>query len=249
MRARADRSRGARCAAAALLAFALAPAAAKAQESAASPRLVTASGHAETAVAPDRAVVLATVRAEGKSAADAAKGSAARSAQVLEALRSKLGPGDRAETASTSVQPIRVYEQGRPPRVTGYAAEHQIRAVTARIHELGSLLDAVTGAADVSIGSVQFELADSAQAQANALRLAAADAKSRARAIAEGLGLALGPVRAARELGAQPPPAQPFDLQRKAVADFAAQTEVLAPELRVMAEVEVSFELATGPKP
>lgn len=238
--------RVARAGVAAALVLALAASGAWAQDAA--PRLVTAVGRAEITAAPDRAVVLLTVRAEGKSAAEAAKGAAARSTQVLEALRGTLGTGDRAETASTSVQPIRVYEQGRPPRLTGYAAEHQLRAVTSRVHEVGTLLDAVTGAGDVSIGSVSFELADSAQAQANALRLAAADAKSRARAIADGLGLGLGPVRAAREMGVPPQP-RPFDLQRRAVADTAAQTEVIAPELEITGEVEVSFELAGGPKP
>ncbi|MCC6641909.1 MAG: SIMPL domain-containing protein [Deltaproteobacteria bacterium] len=246
MNARSSWRRVTRCLAAAALVCGLAPHVAQAQETA--PRLVTAVGHGETMTAPDRAVVLVTIRAEGKSAADAAKSAAVRSAQVLEALRGRLSGADRAETASTSVQPIRVYDQGKPPRVTGYAAEHQLRAVTARIHEIGPLLDAVTGAADVSVGSVQFELADPGQAQANALRLAAADAKTRARAIAEGLGLALGPARAAREVGGAPSP-RPFDLQRRSVAEATAQTEVLAPELRLTGEVEVSFELVSGPKP
>lgn len=209
---------------------------------------MTALGRAEIDVAPDRAVVVLAVRAEGKSAGEAAKTAAARSAQVLEALRGKLGPGDRAETAGTSLQPIRAYEQGKPPRITGYAAEHHLRAVTARTQDVGVLLDAVTLAADVSIDAAQFELADPAQAQATALRLAAGDARVRARAMAEGLGLGLGPVHAVRELGAaMPRPERAMEM--KALARDAEPTQVLPPQLHVRGEVEVSFELAGAPRP
>ena len=211
-------------------------------------RLLTAVGRAETEVQPDRAVLRMTVRADGKSAGEAGKTVAARSGKALEALRGKLGPGDRAETADTSIRPIYVYEQGKPRRITGYAAEHHLRAVTARIQEVGALLDALTASADISIDSVQFELADPAPAQANALRLAAGDARSRARAMAEGLGLTLGPVHAARELG-MPPPRQQRDVQMKAMSGGGPEgTEVLPPQLRVQGEVEVSFELAPGPR-
>lgn len=212
------------------------------------PQRVTAVGRADTEVAPDRAVVLLTVRAGGRGVGEAARTAAARSAQVLDALRAKLGPGDRAETAGTSLQPVTVYEQGKPPRVTGYAAEHQLRALTARIQDLGPLLDAATAAADVSIDSVRFELADPAVAEANALRLAARDARLRAAAMAEGLGLALGRVHAVHEVGAAPP--RPLgELRMKAAqAEGDAATQVLPPQLRIHAEVEVSFELAPSPR-
>lgn len=238
-----------RIAARILVAVALAAGGARAEEPTEGPglRLLTAVGRAETEVAPDRAVLRMTVRAEGKSAGEAGKTVAMRSGKALEALRAKLGPGDRAETAGTSLQPVYAYEQGKPPRITGYAAEHHLRSVTARIQEVGALLDAMTESADVSIDSVQFELADPAPAQANALRLAAGDARSRARAMAEGLGLNLGPVHSARELGV-PPPRQQRDLQMKAMAGGPPETEIFPPQLRVEAEVEVSFELAPGPR-
>jgi hypothetical protein len=233
-----------------LLAAALAAGVALAEGPAAGAELrrVTAVGRVETEVAPDRAVVLVTVRGAGKSAGEAAKAAAARSAQVLDALRAKLGPGDRAETAGTSLQPVNVWEQGKPPRVTGYAAEHQLRAVTGRIQEVGTLLDAVTASTDVSIDSVRFELADPAAAQANALRLAVRDARLRATAMAEGLGVTLGPVQVVRELGAAAPlPAGELRM-KAALADAPAATPLLPPQLRVTGEVEVSFELASGPR-
>jgi hypothetical protein len=230
------------------LAAGLWPAAPRAQSvtSGVEPRLVTAVGRADTEAAPDRAVVLLTVRANGKSAAEAAQGAARRSASVLEALRGRLGPGERAETAANSVQPAYAYEQGKPPRITGYQAEHQLRARTAKLAEIGALLDAATASADVSVDSVRFELSDPATAQANALRLAAQDARTRAAAVADGLGLALGPVRSARELGA--PQATPMADYRMKAAAAPAATEVVTPQLVIHGEVEVSFELSTGPR-
>ncbi len=212
-------------------------------------RGVIAVGLAETDVAPDRAVVRLTVRTTAKTAGEATRLAADRSAQVLDALRGKLGPGDRAETAGTSVQPVHVYEQGKPPRITGYTASHDLRAVTARIQEVGALLDAVTTAAEVSIDSVHFELGDPTRAQANALRLAAENARLRARAMADGLGLALGPVYSVREVGSSPPVAPRADFQRKMIAEASAETAVLPPQLRVRGEVEVAFELAPGSRP
>lgn len=210
---------------------------------------VIAIGQAEIEVPPDRAAVRLTVRTNARSAGEATRLAAERSAQVLEALRAKLGQGDRAETSGASVQPVHVYEQGKPPRISGYAASHELRAVTARIQDVGALLDAVTAAADVSIESVQFELADPARAQANALRLAAENARVRARAMADGLGLALGPVYSVRESGASPPGVPRADFQRKMLAEAAAETTVLPPQLRVRGEVEVGFELTPGPRP
>jgi uncharacterized protein YggE len=213
-------------------------------------RLVAAVGRAQTEVVPDRALVLLTVRANGKTAGEAARAAAARSAQILEALRGKLGPGDRAETAGTSLQPVTVYEQGKAPRVTGFAAEHTLRARSARIQEVGALLDAVTSSADVSVDSVRFELADPGPAQANALKLAARDARTRAAAMAEGLGLSLGPVHTVRELGAAPSPTPAGQFRMKAMAaDASPPTQVLPPALEIDGEVEVSFELASGPRP
>lgn len=229
-----------------LLAFLALPAAV-AQAEPLGPPAVTATGRAELEVAPDRAIVRIGVRGTGKTASEAAKAGATRSQQVLDALRAKLGPGDRAESASNRVEPVRVYEEGKPPRITGYAAEHGIRVVTARLQELGALLDAVTAAADVAIESVGFEIADPGPPQANALRQAARDARTRASAIAEGLGLGLGPVRIAREVGASTP-SPPGEMRMRAAASDAA-TPVVAPQLRVTGEVEVTFELVGGPRP
>lgn len=223
-------------------------AAASAQSTVASgPPLAVAVGHAEVEAAPDRAVVMLQVRATGKTAAEASRAGAARSQQVLDALRAKLGPGDRAETASNRVEPILVFDAGKPPRTTGWAAEHGLRAVTAKTQDVGVLLDAVTSAADVSIESVRFELADPAPAQAKALRLAAQDARARAAAIADGLGLALGAVRSAREMGA-PGPAPLGEMRMRASADAGSSTPVLPPQLRIAGDVEVSFELVSGPR-
>ncbi len=207
---------------------------------------MTAVGHAETEVAPDQAVLLLTVQAKGSSAAEAAKLAAARSASVLQALRSKLGAADRAETAGTSLQPVYAYEKGKPPRITGYAAQHQLRAVTGRIDQVGAILDATTSAADVLVDSVRFELADPAPAQAAALRLAARDARMRASAMAEGLGAALGPLRAIREVGGPPPRPMGEMRMQAAAADAAPPTELIPPQLRITGDVEVSFELAPG---
>ncbi len=210
------------------------------------PPAVTATGRSEVEIAPDRAVVNVGVRATGKTAAEAARSGAERSQQVLAALRAKLGPGDRAESASNRVVPVTVYGEGKPPRITGYAAEHDLRVLTVRIGEVGLLLDAVTSAADVRIDSVRFELADPAPPQADALRLAARDARARAMAIAEGLGLALGGVRVAREVGASSP-APMGEMRMRVAADEA--TPVIAPQLHVSGEVEVTFELVGGPRP
>lgn len=227
--------------------YTLAGAASAQSGSAAGPPLAVAVGHAEVEAAPDRAVVLLQVRSTGKTAAEAARASAARSQQVLDAIRAKLGPGDRAETVSNRVEAVTVFDQGKPPRITGWAAEHGLRAVTAKTQDVGVLLDAVTSAADVSIDSVRFELADPATTEAKALRLAAQDARARAAAIADGLGLTLGAVRSAREMGA-PGPSPLGEMRMRASADAGSATSVVPPQLRIAGDVEVSFELVSGPR-
>jgi len=216
----------------------LGPLAASAQE----PRSLTVVGRAEMRVAPDIAVTVLSVTTRDRTAAAAAAENGRRSQAVLDAVRKQLGKRDRAETLSYRVQPVYEYPKGGPRKQVGFEVHNSLRIRTAELDKLGAILDRATGAADVGVDSITFELAEPNRAQAEALELAGQAARERAARAAAGLGVSLGRVRNVREVGAAgPPPPRPMMAAVREAAD--APTSILPQELVVTAELEVTYDI------
>ena len=216
----------------------LSPLAGNAQE----PRSLTVVGRAEMRVAPDVAVAVFSVTTRDRTADAASAENARRSQAVLAAVRKQLGKGDRAETLSYRVQPVYEYPKGGPRRQVGFEVRNSIRVRTRELDKMGTIIDRATGAADVGVDSLSFELAEPNRAQAEALERAGQAAQERAAKAAAGLGVRLGRVRSVREAGAAaPPPPRPMMAAVREAAD--APTSILPQELVVKAELEVTYDI------
>ena len=220
-----------------ILAF---PAAARGQ---AEPRTLTVVGRAELRVAPDVAEAVLSVTTRDRTAERASAENARRSEAVLKAVRAVLGPRDRAETLSYRIQPIFEYPKGGPRQQVGFDVVNSLRVRTRRLEKLGAIFDRASAAADVSVDSLRFQLADPTKAQAEALELAGKAARQRAARAADGVGVTLRRVRSIREAGAAaPPPPRPMVAQmREAAADASAN--ILPQELVVSAELQVTYDI------
>jgi hypothetical protein len=95
--------------------------------------------------------------------------------RVLAALRG-AGIAERdLRTSSLNLSPQEVYEQGKPPRLTGYQASNRLIVTVRTLGALGTVVDAAVEAGATTIGGVSFGFTDPASAQ-NSARLAAVKA-------------------------------------------------------------------------
>src|ERR1700712_562049 len=107
---------------------------------------LTLSAYGEVRTAPDMATISLGVMTQAPTADEAMKANAARMTTVVAALK-KAGVAERdIQTSGLSLSPQNVYEQNKPPRLTGYQANNQVTVRVMNLPRLGAVLDACVGA-------------------------------------------------------------------------------------------------------
>jgi uncharacterized protein YggE len=232
--------------AAILAALIAAPACAQslAQDPASGATRLDLAAEGEARVVPDIARVAVGAETTALSAREAMAANAETMSRVLAALR-RAGVAERdVQTTTIGVAPQYAYEQGRPPRLTGYQASNEVSVTVRDLAALGPVIDAAAGAGATTIGAVSLGLAEPVAAR-NTARIAAVKAlEDKASLYARAVGYHI--VRLVRlEEGAPMVAFQPRSMAlmaAKAVA--AAPTPVEAGETTVRIEITGSFELA-----
>jgi uncharacterized protein len=165
--------------------------AALAQQSPERPRppSITVNGDATIAAEPDQAQIDIGVTTQARSAPDASRENAERISRVLTDVKKLLGKGDEVKTSGYALNPQYRYPKGGKPEIVGYSANNIVRIKTARLDEVGNLIDAAMQAGANNINRLAFTLKDEDGARLDALKQAAAKAKAKAEAIAASLGL------------------------------------------------------------
>jgi uncharacterized protein YggE len=153
------------------------------------PPSITVNGEATIAAEPDQAQIDIGVTTQARSAPDASRENAERLARVLAEVKKLLGKGDEVKTSGYGLNPQYRYPQGGKPEIVGYTANNIVRIKTAKLDEVGKLIDATMQAGANNINRLLFTLKDEEAARLDALRQASAKAKTKAEAIAASLGL------------------------------------------------------------
>lgn len=153
------------------------------------PPSITVNGEATIAAEPDQAQIDIGVTTQARSAPDASRENAERLARVLAEVKKLLGKGDEVKTSGYGLNPQYHYPQGGKPEIVGYTANNIVRIKTAKLDEVGKLIDAAMQAGANNINRLMFTLKDEDAARLDALRQASAKAKTKAEAIAASLGL------------------------------------------------------------
>jgi len=153
------------------------------------PPSITVNGEATIAAEPDQAQIDIGVTTQARSAPDASRENAERLARVLAEVKKLLGKGDEVKTSGYGLNPQYRYPQGGKPEIVGYTANNIVRIKTAKLDEVGKLIDAAMQAGANNINRLLFTLKDEEAARLDALRQASAKAKVKAEAIAASLGL------------------------------------------------------------
>ncbi|MGZ8434561.1 MAG: SIMPL domain-containing protein [Candidatus Binatia bacterium] len=153
------------------------------------PPSIAVNGEATIAAEPDQAQIDIGVTNQARTAPDASRENAERISRVLAEVKKLLGKGDEVKTSGYSLTPQYRYPQGGKPEIVGFTANNIVRIKTAKLDEVGKLIDAAMQAGANNINRLAFTLKDEEGARLDALKQAAAKAKAKAEAIAASLGL------------------------------------------------------------
>lgn len=200
------------------------------------------SAQGEVKAAPDMAVLNLGVTTQGSTAAEAMQQNAAQMSRVMAALR-KAGVAARdMRTSELGVNAQYAYEQGQPPRLSGYQASNQVSVTVRDLSHLGETIDAAVGAGANAAGGISFGLTEPGPTQ-DAARLAAVKAlQAKAELYARAAGYRIVRLVSLSEGGGDVIP-PPVPMARRMVAE-AVQTPVAPGETSVRIEVSGLFELA-----
>jgi len=216
----------------ALAAPVAAPTAARAVE-----RLVTVSGDATVAVAPDVAMIRLGVTSQGKNAREASDANAKQMTALLAAIK-EGGIADRdVQTSRLSLQPQ--YDQSKPgaARLLGFQVTNQVTVRIREIDKMPGFLDRAIAAGANEMSGIEFIVSEQSKLLDQARDDAVADARRKAELYAKAAGVKLGNVVSITEEGSSPPP-------RPVMQAMRANAVPVAPgEQMLRAAVTVSFEL------
>jgi uncharacterized protein YggE len=200
--------------------------------------LVTVTGQATVAVAPDTVIIRLGVTTQGKTAKEASESNAKRMTAVLAAIKDGGAAERDVQTSRLSVQPQYDPNKGGTAHLLGFRVTNQ---VTVKLHDVGRLpavLDRAIAAGANEMSGIAFTISEHSKLLDQARDDAIADAHRKAELYAKAAGAKLGRVVAITEEGTPSPP-RPFTVMRS-----AAEAVPVAPgEQTLRATVSVSYEL------
>ncbi len=200
-------------------------------------KLVTVTGEATIAVAPDTAMMRIGVSSQDKTAREASEANARQMTAVLNAIKN-AGVGDRdIQTSRLSLQPQYDPNKGGTARLTGFQASNQVTVRICDIDKLPNVLDRAIAAGANEMSGIEFVVSEQSKLLDQARDDAIADARRKAELYAKAAGAKLGHVVSITEEGSAPPP-RPMQAMRAGAVPIAPGEQTLR------AMVTVSYELA-----
>lgn len=198
--------------------------------------LVTVTGEATVAVAPDAAVIRIGVTSQNKTAREASEANAKQMTAVLAAIKD-TGIADRdVQTSRLSLQPQYDPNKSGTAHLTGFQATNQVTVRIRDIDKLPVFLDRAIAAGANEMSGIEFVISEQSKLLDRARDDAIADARRKAELYAQAAGSKLGPVVSITEEGSA---AQPRPMQ----AMRAGAVPIAPGEQTLRATVTVSYEL------
>jgi uncharacterized protein YggE len=202
-------------------------------------KLVTVTGEATVAVAPDMAVIRIGVTSQGKTAREASEANAKQMTAVLAAIKD-AGIADRdVQTSWLSLQPQYDPNKTGAARLIGFQVNNQVTVKIRDIGKLPAILDRAIAAGANEMSGIEFVVSEQSKLLDKARAEAIADAHRKAELYANAAGMKVGRVMAISEEGSVP-------LQRAFQPMRAGAAAPIAPgEQSLRAVVTVSYELTS----
>lgn len=169
-------------------------------------RTLNVNGVGQAYLSPDIAYIYVGVHTEGASASGAVEENKTQTTSVIEALKDAGVADQDIRTTNFSIWPSQQYSPEGTVTGTVYMVDNSVYVVVRDLEGLGDLLDSAINAGANSINSVQFDVADKAEALKEARAKAVEDAKRQATELAEAAGISLGELQGIEFYDASPYP-------------------------------------------
>ena len=189
-------------------------------------KLVTVTGEATVAVAPDTAMIRLGVSTQEKTAREASEANARQMTAVLAAIKD-TGVADRdIQTSRLSLQPQYDPNKSGTARLTGFQASNQVTVRIRDIDKLPTVLDRAITAGANEMSGIEFVVSEQSKLLDQARDDAIADARRKAELYAKAAGAKLGRVVSITEEGSAPPP-RPIQALRAGAVPIAPGEQTL----------------------
>lgn len=198
--------------------------------------------YGETRLAPDMATINLGVTTEAPTAQAAMQANAAQMNQVMAALKRGGIAAKDIQTSQLSVEPQYVYEQNKPPRLTGYRSTNQVTVTVRDLSKLGAAVDATVSAGANQISGINFGLADPTSAENAAREQAVKALAAKADLYATATGHRVLRLVSLSEGSSFTPP-QPLPMVAMAARFKEADTAVSPGEIKVRVDIGGVYEL------
>lgn len=186
------------------------------------PPSITVTGEASETVAPDQAVITASLVSRDKSLLVAKKNNDAQLEKVAQIAKEFSIAKDKIATSNVNISPEYAYvDDGQKQVLKGYVVSRTLRITMDKLAQHEQVLSALVDAKVDQVSGVQFTLADP-DALSQKLRVRAVlDAKAKAAELAQAAGAKLGKPIAINATGVYTIP-QPYDMEARRMAATAA---------------------------
>lgn len=201
------------------------------------------SAAGEVRVAPDMASLSLGVETAAPTAEGAMRANAQKMSEVTAALkRAGIGPAD-LQTSSLSLSPQYAYEQGKPPRLTGYQASNQLSVTVRDLARVGAIADAAVTSGANTVGQITFGLAEPTATEDRARVAAVKALEDKAALYARTTGYQIKRLVSLSEGAPMEIGPRPVPMMAMRAAAATPNTPVEAGEMNTRVEVSGVFEL------
>lgn len=206
-------------------------------------RTLSVSGTGQANLAPDIAYIYVGVHTENPTAAAAVAENNTQTQTVIQAIKDFGIDEKDIRTTNFSIYPQDKFDPqtGTPTGDKTYVVDNTVYVTVRKLDQLGDLLDTVVGAGANTVNSVQFDVADKADALKQARADAVKDAEAQAKSLAEAAGVSLGDIQSIGFFDSQPI----FDGKGGggAVAAEAAAVPIQPGQLTFTVTVNISYAI------
>ena len=169
-------------------------------------RTLTVSGSGQANLAPDIAYIYVGVHTENPAAAEGVAENNTQTQKVIQAIKDFGIDEKDIRTINFSIYPQDKFDpqSGTPTGEKTYVVDNTVYVTVRKLDQLGDLLDTVVQAGANAVNSIQFDVADKAEALKQARADAVKDAEAQAKSLAEAAGLSLGEIQSISFVDNQP---------------------------------------------
>lgn len=169
-------------------------------------RTLNVSGSGQANLAPDIAYIYVGVHTENPTAAEGVAENNTQTQKVIQAIKDFGIDEKDIRTINFSIYPQDKFDpqSGTPTGEKTYVVDNTVYVTVRKLDQLGDLLDTVVKAGANTVNSIQFDVADKAEALKQARADAVKDAEAQAKSLAEAAGLSLGEIQSISFVDNQP---------------------------------------------